>query len=205
MRGIGWSLADERALSSRERGLLRQGSGPARQTLGFVRQTYGFVRQTYGFARQTYGFARQTYGFVRQTYGFVRQTYGFVRQTYGFVRQTYGFVRQTYGFVRQTYGFYLKKRVFAFFPSKTSEISNFITLPILSESSPCASAAGGISIIILPVNCSRWGRRVSFRVAAHETFPFDDCGGGVGGVWEERTRSTHRNQYRSNQAGEGNG
>jgi hypothetical protein len=128
MRGIGWSLADERALSSRERGLLRQGSGTARQTLGFVRQTYGFVRQTYGF--------------VRQTFGFVRQTFGFVRQTFGFVRQTFGFVRQTFGFVRQTFGFDLKSRVFTFFPSETSEISNFIMLPVISESSPCASTAG---------------------------------------------------------------
>ena len=133
-------------------------------------------------------------GSARQTYGFVRQTYGFVRQTYGFVRQTYGFVRQTYGFVRQTYGFDLKTRVFAFFPSETSEISNFITLPILSELSPCASAVGGISIIIFPVNCSGWVRRVSCRVAAHETDSLDDCGGGVGGVWEERTRSTLRRE-----------
>jgi len=31
-------------------------------------------------------------------------------------------------------------------------------------------------------------------VAAHETDSLDDCGGGVR---EERTRSTHRNQYRS--------
>ena len=72
-------------------------------------------------------------GLLRQGSGPARQTLGFVRQTYGFARQTYGFVRQTYGFVRQTYGFDLKKRVFAFFPSKISEISNFITLPILSE------------------------------------------------------------------------
>jgi hypothetical protein len=37
------------------------------------------------------------------------------------------------GTLRQTFGFGLKTRVFAFFPSETSEISNFITLPILSE------------------------------------------------------------------------
>jgi hypothetical protein len=53
---------------------------------------------------------------------------------------------------------------------------------------------GGVSKIVFPVDCSRWVRRVSCRVAAHETDSLDDCGGGVR---EERTRSTHRNQYRS--------
>ncbi len=42
-------------------------------------------------------------------------------------------VRKMLGFGRQTYGFGLKTRVFAFFTSETSEISNFITLPILFE------------------------------------------------------------------------
>jgi len=65
-----------------------------------------------------------------------------------------GTLRHMLGTLRQMLGFYLKPRVFAFFLSETSEISNFITLTILSESSPCASAAGGISIIILPVNYS---------------------------------------------------
>ena len=44
-------------------------------------------------------------------------------------------------------------------------------------------AVGGGSIIISPINCSRWVRAVSCRVAAHETDSFDDCVGGVGGVW----------------------
>jgi hypothetical protein len=58
------------------------------------------------------------------------------RQAFDFVPRTFDFVPQTYGFVRQTFGFGLKTRVFDFFPPETSEISNFITLPILSELSP---------------------------------------------------------------------
>jgi hypothetical protein len=74
----------------------------------------------------------------------------------GLLRQGSGPARQTYGFVRQTYGFYLKTRVPPFFSSETSEIGNFNMLLILSESSPCASAAGGVSMIIFLVDCSRW-------------------------------------------------
>ena len=44
-----------------------------------------------------------------------------------------GTLRHILGTLRHLLGFYLKTRVFAFFLSKTSEISNFITLPILSE------------------------------------------------------------------------
>ena len=47
-------------------------------------------------------------------------------------------------------------------------------------------------MIIFPVNCSGWVRRVSCRVAAHETDSLDDWVGGVGGLWEERPRSTLR-------------
>jgi len=43
---------------------------------------------------------------------------------------------QVFGSARQTFDFYLKTRVFAIFPLKTREISNFITPPILSELSP---------------------------------------------------------------------
>ena len=80
---------------------------------------------------------------IHQTLGFARQTLNFVPQTFGFVPQTFGFVPQAFDFVCQTFGFDLKTRVFAFFQSETS---NFITLPILSESSPFASAVGGISL-----------------------------------------------------------
>jgi hypothetical protein len=54
----------------------------------------------------------------------------------GTLRHILGTLRHILGTLRQMLGFVRKSRVFAFFTSKTSEISNFITLPILSESSP---------------------------------------------------------------------
>ena len=61
---------------------------------------------------------------------------GLLRQGSGPARHTLGSVYHLLGALRQTFGFDLKTRVFAFFLSETSEISNFITLPILSELSP---------------------------------------------------------------------
>ena len=61
---------------------------------------------------------------------------GTLRHTLGALRHILGTLRHILGTLRHLLGFYRKTRVFAFFLSETSEIINFMTLPIFSESSP---------------------------------------------------------------------
>ena len=99
------------------------------------------------------GSARHMLGSARHMLGSARQMLGSVRQMLGSVRQMLDSVCQMLGSVCQTFGFDLKSHVFPFFTQNSAILSRCQSSPNQALEQVRWETS---SMIILPVNCSRW-------------------------------------------------